>query len=240
MIEEPFSEDYFWYDESESDPEFLDHWSDPLSSPSSDDWGWDEWGDLVVFRPMGHEPGYNYPLVICLSQDELPGVALRDWFPDLSDRNYIGAEVQLPVGSTDFQNADRVAVAIREVVAMYGIHLRRIWIAGVGESADAVLRMLPLLSKLVTGGIAIAPKELDTTGLCSVHAAIDKTLYLATQSGHDTDLAESVAEYWTMMGWQCALSEWESMETSRLAICRDLNAWLMQQICSPAGQDSRG
>ena len=189
---------------------------------------------------MGYEPAYNYPLIICLSLDELTGVALHDWFPDLSDRNYMGAEVQLRAGSTDSQNADRVAVAIREVVAMYGIHMRRIWIAGVGEAADAVLRMLPLLSKLVTGGIAIAPRELDTSGLSSVHAAFDKSLYLASESGDETDLAESVAEYWTMIGWQCALSEWESVVTSRLAICRDINAWLMQQVCAPAGQDSRG
>lgn len=241
MIEGPFSEDYFWYDESESDPEFLGHWSDPLSPPSSDDWGWDEWGDLVVFRPIGHEPKYNYPLVIWLSQDAVPGVTLHDWFPDLSDRNYIGAEIQLRPGATDFQNADRVGVAIREVVAMYGIHRRRIWIAGVGEAADAVLRMLPLLSRLVSGGIAIAPTELDKSGLNAVHAAsVDQSLYLATVIGDDTDLAESVAEYWEMIGGQCDLSEWESPATSRLAICRDLNTWLMQLVCSPAGQDSLG
>lgn len=240
MIEGPFSEDYFWYDESESDPEFLDHWSDPPSAPSNDDWGWDEWGDLIVFRPVGHEPAYHYPLVLWLSQDEVPGVTLRDWFPDLSDRNYIGAEILLQSGSTDFQNADQVGVAIREVAAMYGIHRRRVWIAGVGPAADAVLRMLPMLSGLVSGGIAIAATELDLAGLSSVHTAFETSLYLATQSGEESHFAESVAEYWSMLGGQCALSEWKSVEASRLAICRDLNAWLMQLVCAPAGQDSRG
>ena len=240
MIEGPFSEDYFWHDESESAPEFLDHWNNSLSTQSHDDWEWDEWGDLVVYRPVSYEPAYKYPLVLWLSPDAVPGVTLRDWFPDLNDRNYVGAEVQWLDGSTAIQNADRVAVAIREVVALYGIHLRRIWIAGVGPAADAVLQMLPALSRLVTGGIAIAPCKLDPSDLHSVQAASDKSLYLATQFGADCEVAPSLAEHWTINGGPCHLTERISKDASRLALCRDLNTWLMMQVCAPVELGSRG
>lgn len=240
MIFGPFSDEFFWYDESESDPEFLDPLHDPLSPQSQDDWGWDEWGDLVVYRPVGYEPGYQYPLVIWLSQDEVSGVTLHDWFPDLSDRNYVGAEVRLLPGSTVLQNVDRVAVAIREVVALYGIHMQRVWIAGVGEAADAVLRMLPALSRLVSGGIAIAPAALEPLDPQVLHAANEKTLYLATTVGDESAVAESVAESWDIHGGRCDLTAWESMESSRLALCRDLNAWLMEQVCAPAESGLRG
>ncbi len=240
MIEGPFSEDYFWYDESESDPEFLDHWDDTLSAQSSDDWGWDEWGDLVVFRPVGYSPRYQYPLIVWLSLDAVPGVTLRDWFPDLSDRNYIGAEIRLSADLTISQNADRVAIAIREIVALYGIHMRRIWVAGTGSAADAVLQMLPALSRLVAGGVAITPAELDAADPYSSLGLSGKTLYIATETGAATEAAECLQEEWEIHDADCHLTEWDSIDATRLAICRDLNAWLMQQVCAPAGHDSRG
>jgi hypothetical protein len=55
VIDGPISDDIFWFDESVNDSGFLDNDDDHFSSGSSDDWGWDEWGDLVVFRPIGHE-----------------------------------------------------------------------------------------------------------------------------------------------------------------------------------------
>lgn len=240
MLDGPFSEDYFWHDQSESAPEFLDHWNDSLSTQSHDDWDWDEWGDLVVYRPVGYETGYKYPLVIWLSPDAVPGVTLRDWFPDLNDHNYVGAEVQLRSGSTVAQHADRVAIAIREVVALYGIHQRRIWIAGVGPAADAVLQMLPALSRLVTGGIAIAPALLEPSEPHTAQAAYNKSLYLATEIGEDSAVAESLAECWDIHGGRCDVTAWESLAASRLALCRDLNTWLMEQVCAPVELDSRG
>ena len=240
MIFGPISDEFFWYDESESAPGCLDPWPDPLSPQSPDDWGWDEWGDLVVYRPVGYEPGYQYPLVIWLSQDKVPGVTLRDWFPDLNDRNYVGAEVRLHPGSTVLQNADRVAVAIREVVALYGIHLRRVWIAGVGPAADTVLKMLPALSRLVSGGIAIAPGELEWVDPQTEQAAYDQTLYLATAASDVSEFAETLTESWNINGGRCDLTEWESIPASRLDLCRDLNTWLMEQVCAPAELDSRG
>ena len=240
MIFGPFSDEFFWYDESESHPEFLDPWHDALSPQSPDDWSWEEWGDLVVFQPVGYESRYEYPLVIWLSLDQVSGVTLRDWFPDLSERNYVGAEVRLLPGSTILQNADRVAVALREVVALYGIHRQRVWIAGVGSAADEVLQLLPALSRLVSGGIAIAPCAPVPSDFHSTEAACEQTLYLATQIGDVREGAASQAEHWDINGGPCHLTERVSMDASRLALCRDLNAWLMGQVCAPAELESRG
>ena len=242
VIHGPFSEEFFWYDETESDPEFLDHGDNHLSPQSSDDWGWDEWGDLVVYRPVGYEPGYEYPLVVWLSLDELAGVTLRDWFPDLSERNYLGVEVSLSPESTTSQNANRVSLAIREVAAMYRVHRRRIWIAGVGPAADWVLRLLPAMTGPCRGGIAIAPTELRTRDAEPDAEVLEQArgLYLATQIEGETSVAETTLEDVELSEFPCHRTDWESVDASRLAICRDLNEWLMQQVCAPAGLDSRG
>jgi len=242
VIHGPFSEDFFWYDDNESDPELLDHWDDHLAPQSSDDWGWDEWGDLVVFRPVGHEPGYEYPLVVWLSLDDLTGVTIRDWFPDLSDRNYLGVEVQLFPELSASQNANRVSLAIREVAAVYRVHRRRIWIAGAGRAADCVLRMLHAMTGPWTGGIAIAPTQLELLTEYSPSGAAEqtKTLYLATESGDDHEAAQTILEDRDQSEFSGHLTAWESIEASRVAICRDVNEWLMQQVCALAGLDSRG
>jgi hypothetical protein len=240
VIHGPFSEDFFWFDDAESDPEFLDHYDDQLSPQSSDDWGWDEWGDLVVYRPVGHEPAYKYPLLIWLTVlDEVAGVTLRDWFPDLSDRNYIGAEVHISPELSATQNSNRVSLALREIAALYGIHRQRIWIAGSGAAADWVLKLLPTLTGPITGGIAIAPLELAPIDENILDDELDRSLFLAIDSSDDPELADAFAEDWDFSLGHCHLSEWESIENSRLAICRDLNAWLMERICAPAGNDSR-
>lgn len=233
-----FSEDFFWYDDSESDPEFLDHWDGHFSPESSDDWGWDEWGDLVVYRPVGYEPGYEYPLVVWLSLDDVAGVTLRDWFPDLSDRNYLGAEVQLSAELNASESANRVSLAIREVAALYRVHRRRIWIAGAGRAADAVLRLLSSTTGLWAGGIAIAPTamELLEESPTSSASAQPRMLYLAAESGADHEGAETILEDRDQTEFSCHLTAWESIEASRLAICRDVNGWLMQQVCAPVGR----
>ncbi|MFO1008028.1 MAG: hypothetical protein U0929_18865 [Planctomycetaceae bacterium] len=240
MIDGPISDDFFWFDESEPDSEFLDNDDDHFSSGSSDNWGWDEWGDLVVFRPIGHEPRYQYPLVVWLSVDDAIGLTLRDWFPDLSDRNYLGAEVSISPTLTVEQNANRVLLAIREIAAQYRVHRHRIWIAGVGPAADWVLRMLAECPGPVTGGVAISPSVAPTGVVTGQAPVIDpsKALYLATESGADREAMVSVLAERGLKPGQYACPEWESIDFSRLAVCRDLNIWLMQQVCTPAGHDS--
>jgi len=242
VIYGPFSEEFFWYDDSESDPELYDYDNDHLSPQSNDSWGWDEWGDLVVFRPVGLAPRYSYPLILWLSLDDFSGVTLRDWFPDLSDRNYLGAEVQLDPGMSVSQNANRISQAIREVAAQYQVHRNRIWIAGVGAAADWVLRLLPDFSGPLTGGIAIAPTErqLIPGNPAFELLAETKTIYLATESEEEREAAEVFSAAFDFREEQIHVSHWESLEASRLEICRDLNVWLMQQVCAPAGLDSRG
>ncbi len=242
VIDGPISDDFFWYDESENDLEFLDHDDAHFSSESSDGWSWDDWGDLVVFRPIGHEPRYHYPLVMWLSVDDTAGNTLRDWFPDLSDRNYLGAEVSISSQQTAEQNADRILLAVREIAAQYRVHRHRIWIAGVGRAADWVLRLLPCFSELNVGGVALGPdvRSWDQAGFEPEAFGPPKTLYLATAGGRDHETALSMLAGMGLREGQYACPEWESMEDSRLATCRDLNLWLMQQVCAPAGHDSRG
>ena len=245
MIHGPLSDDFFWYDESESYPEFQEHWDNHNSSPSADDWGWDEWGDLVVFRPVHHEPNYRYPLVVWLSQDEVAGVTLRDWFPELSERNYLGAEIGCPGQTPTTQLIDQVSVAIREIAAIYRVHPHRVWIAGVGVAADQVVQILMASPALVRGGIAIAPTGLAATAseqsaaLHNTREVRDKSLYLATESNLDPARVESFLEDWDLRGGHSQQTAWESTLASRLAICNDLNGWLMQQVCTPAETDTR-
>lgn len=242
MIDGPISDDFFWFDESETDSEFLDNDDDHFSSGSSDDWSWDEWGDLVVFKPVAHEPRYQYPLVVWLSVGDTVGLTLRDWFPDLSERNYLGAEISIWPQLTATQNANRISLAIREIAAQYRVHRNRIWIAGVGPAADWVLRLLAECQGPVTGGVAINPSVSQWNVTAGDTPIIDqsKTLYLATESGADREAVLSMLAERGLKPGQYACPEWESIDFSRLAVCRDLNVWLMQQVCAPAGRDSCG
>ncbi len=242
MIDGPISDDIFWFDESVNDSGFLDDDDDHFSSGSSDDWGWDEWGDLVVFRPIGHEPHYQYPLVLWLSVDDTIGITLRDWFPDLSERNYLGAEISISPQLTPSQNANRISLAIREIAAQYRVHRERIWIAGVGPAADCVLRLLAECPGPVTGGVAINPTVSQWGVVPGETPVMDqsKTLYLATESGAEREAVRSMLAERGLKPGQYACPEWESIDFSRLAVCRDLNVWLMQQVCTPAGLDSCG
>lgn len=233
VIQDPFSEEYFWFDQSEFD-------SDPLDSLDSfdldsgrDNWGWDEWGDLCVFRPHGYEPAYRYPLLVWITLEETPDQALRDWFPDISERNYVAAGVQLRRFDSVTQNTDRLVTSIREVAALYGIHPSRIWIAGQGAAADWALRLLPSITKLVQGVIAVTPQDMNTADSQLTRAVLGRDLFLVSDR-NDADPCEALLEAWEAEGGRGNGLTIDSVAASRLEICRTLNEWLMQRVCSPA------
>jgi hypothetical protein len=233
VIQDPFSEEYFWFDPSEVDSDPLDSFDHFDLDSARDNWGWDEWGDLCVFRPQGYEPAYRYPLLVWLTLDETPDQALRDWFPDISERNYVAAGVQIRRFDSVAQNRDRLVASIREVAALYGVHPSRIWIAGQGAAADWALRLLPSIAKFVQGVIAVTPRNLDPAEQQSASAARGKELFVVTDR-HQADLAQALTEYWEIGGGQGRCLTIDAVAASRLVICRALNDWLMQQVCSPA------
>lgn len=233
MIHDPFSEEFFWFDEPEWDSHSLDSWESENLDPGRDQWGWDEWGSVCVFRPQGYEPQYRYPLIVWLSVDEPPQQALRDWFPDLSDRNYISVGIEIQRSDSFSQNADRVAIAIREVAALYGIHPGRVWIAGCGPAAEWSLWLLPHLSRLVSGAIALLPWIAEPLEQPALQAAVNKNLFLVSERGDANELADRFAEYWEMCGGDQDSFVVDSLMDNRLSICRELNRWLMRQV-SPA------
>lgn len=211
----------------------LDSWGSAFAPEADDRWGWEEWGMVTLFRPEGHEPAYAYPLIVWLSSDTTPGVTLRDWFPDLSERNYIGAECSPQAGSP---LALQIRNTVRDVSQIYQIHPRRVWIAGQGAAADVVLRELPALVPVVAGVIALHPTEpLDSIepALTVAHRA---SLYLSLISPRE-DEAEQVSAAWRDAEGQCrcVLTVPDDSE-ERLAICRDLNVWLMEQVVAPASR----
>jgi hypothetical protein len=234
VIQDPFSEEYFWFDESEWNSDPLESWDAHTLDSARDNWGWDEWGDLCVFRPHGYEPAYRYPLLVWLTLEETPDQALRDWFPDMSDRNYVAVGVRIRRTDSVARNADQVVTSIREVAALYGIHPSRVWIAGQDAAADWALRLLPSVSKLVQGVIAITPKALDPVEQHASQTLRGKQLFLVTEDNDEADLAMSLVEYWEMSEGQGQCLAVESLSTARLAICRELNEWLMRQVCTPA------
>ena len=232
MIHDPFSEDSFWFDEPDWTPDSLNSEDDFGLSPTTDQWGWDEWGELCVFRPQGYEPCYRYPLLVWLSVDESPDQTLRDWFPDVSDRNYLAVGIPLRREANLVQNAELVATSIREVSALYGIHSDRIWIAGTGAAAEWASWLLPHLSSVVAGLVAIAPWLDDPLDQPALQAATGKQLFLVTAEDDSAELAKSFAEYWEMCAGDFTMITVNSLEKSRIEICRELNLWLMKQVCS--------
>lgn len=234
MIQDPFSEEYFWFDESEWNSEPLDTWDTHALDSARENWGWDEWGDLCVFRPLGYEPAYRYPLLVWLTLDESPDQLLRDWFPDLSDRNFVGVGVRIQKAESLARNAELVASSIREVAALYGIHHSRIWLAGLESGANWAMKLFSSLSKLTRGVIAIAPGQTECAEVPVPSSLKEKSLFLACEDGLEWNWAEPLIEQWEAAQGQADCLTIETWGSSRLAICKELNIWLMEQVCAPS------
>lgn len=246
MIQRPFTDGFFWDEEPDPDSSSLDPWGDDLSdhsnlSPHSpDDWKWEEWEDVTVFLPIGLEPNYRYPLILWLNCTELAGPVLRDWFPDLSDRNYVGAEVHLPLQASFDVVTQYVDNALREISTFYNIHPRHIWVAGSGVTGEWAARLVRETSLSVTGVVLVAPNTATISDVCfDGHWPSEYDLYLAFTGDLEMATREAIDVAICNSSVHCRITHWDSLVSDRLRICSDLNVWLMQQVCLPASGDAQ-
>ncbi len=233
LIDSPNPDEPDWDDAFDSLSDPLDSWGQSQDADLDEQWACEPWGDLTLFRPEGQESSYAYPLLIWLSIDATPGVTLRDWFPDLSERNYVGVEVPchgMPA------LAQRVEQAIHEAGRFSNIHPQRIWLAGRGAAADAALACLPLLAPVIAGVVALHPTHPVPAIESACSAAPFVTLYLALTGPRESE-ADQVSAAWRDAGGdcRCVLTVPDDAE-ERLAICSDLNVWLMEQVTAPVAR----
>lgn len=114
----------------------------------------------AVYIPDSYTHSYQYPLVCVLHDHDRSERDLDEWFPAVSDQNYIGLGIRAPFparsglpgqfrwrGQRPDASWGAIASAISEVTQEWNIHPDRIFLHGVGNGGVIALQQI-LLSRL--------------------------------------------------------------------------------------------
>ena len=114
-------------------------------------------GCSSIFLPEHFEPDYAYPLLAYLHEDGTSDLALSDWFPQISERNYLGLGIRAPFPTTlgmpgqyrwlvhrPDASIGKVRESLEDAVRMLNIHPERIYLFGEGVGAIVALQVLLL------------------------------------------------------------------------------------------------
>lgn len=185
---------------------------------------------LPVFVPQGYEPGYDYPLLVWLTDPTDASFDLAASMSRMSLRNFVA--VHAAGGET------AVWRAIDTVRSRLSIHPRRIWLVGQGSGGTEAFRIgcrhADLFAGIVSlgGGFPLeeaafaridAVRRLPMLHCCrgaaddAAAARIDRTLRLFHAAGAMLAIR--------IYPGQC--------DPSRVAL-GDVNRWLMEEICGPS------
>jgi len=127
----------------------------PVDSPLSRQQVWST--GPTLFLPESYSPTYQYPLVCVLHDHDRSEQELWNWFPKISDQNFLGLGIRAPFPSRSGlpgqfrwrgQRPDAswgaIASSIREVTQEHSVHPDRIYLHGVGNGAVIALQQLLL------------------------------------------------------------------------------------------------
>jgi phospholipase/carboxylesterase len=201
-----------------------------------------------VFIPEHYEAGYSYPLIVWFHGDGGSESELADVMPSISDRNYIGVALRGDLTSGNgfgwtFGAAPTPELIhdVRSIVTSlrreYHIHSERIYLAGFGSGATTAIQLMLARPEWFGGVISFSgemPKE--DTPLVQAEDLKDKRILLTTSIGSATTRVGDVVAAGRMLysvGMQVGTRVYQNVENSPTPkMLRDLNSWLMDDICS--------
>ena len=202
----------------------------------------------AVYLPEHYEAGYAYPLIVWFHGDGASEAELAQVMPSISDRNYIGVALRgdLVSGtghgwSVDGTPSPELLQDVRSVVTSlrreYHIHSERIYLAGVGSGATTAVRLM-LNKPEWFGGVISFSGEMPKPDapLAQVEDLKDKRILLATSMGSTTTRVGDVVAAGRLLysaGMKVGTRVYQGAESSPTTnMLRDLNSWLMDDICS--------
>ncbi|MCE9630360.1 MAG: hypothetical protein K8S94_06545 [Planctomycetia bacterium] len=193
------------------------------SRPAIADWT----KGMSVFMPQGYEPGYDYPLLVWLTDPTERAFDLARVMTRVSLRNFVA--VQAAGGET------AVWRSVDAVSARLSIHPRRIWLIGHGSGGTEAFRIGCRHPEAFAGVVSLGgPFPLDESAFARVEAVRRLPMLYCCRGTSAVSAAahtDRTLRLFHAAGAMLAMRIYPgSGELSRAAL-GDVNRWLMDEIC---------
>lgn len=213
----------------------------PASAPV--DGGW--LGDDQLFTPLGHEPGYDYPLLVWL-----PGAAGRRPFDlgrvmqRVSLRNYIAVAPAAAAGDAPSLGLDgMIWRSIDRVSRRFAVHRRRIFLVGHGSGGSDAFRIGCRHAREFAGVISLGGAFPLDESLFAALADVRRLPMLLCCRRHA--VADAPAHTDRMLrlfhaaGAALAMRIYPDRDDLSRTVLADVNRWVMDEVCgTPATEHS--
>jgi predicted esterase len=196
-----------------------------------------------VYLPCHYEPYYRYPLVLWL--ESRPG-ELRNWFPAISERNYLAVGVQGPLAARTVLGGsswprDRSAIAaateaihaaIQQVTGEFSIHPERVFLAGLHDTAALALTVGLTHPQEFAGVAAIDPGAVPLMLLLREFRRMKARRVFVGVSERKNSYRpiEELADLLETAGAELATYNACTAENPQ-PLAQRLDAWMIQTIC---------
>lgn len=198
-----------------------------------------------LFMPLGHEPGYDYPLLVWLSDATAAAEAGRPFdlgrvMTRVSLRNHVAVQ---PVAAAGEDRADAVWRSIERVSERVAIHRHRIFLVGQGSGGTDAFRIACRHPDEFAGVVSLGgPFPLDE-GLFARLAEIRRLpmLLCCQRSGVISGAAHTdrMLRLFHAAGAALAMRIYPGRDDLSRAALADVNRWVMDEVCgTPAGTPS--
>jgi phospholipase/carboxylesterase len=185
-----------------------------------------------LFMPQGYEPGYDYPLLVWLADDE--GFDLGRVMTRTSLRNFVAVQPR-PDRAVDIEDSAWQAIdAARDRAS---IHPDRIFLVGRGTRGTDAFRIACRHAEAFAGVVSIGGGfPLDETSFVRLHAVRRLPMLLCCQADAAVAAApqtDRTLRLFHAAGAMLAVRIYPSGRDLSRAVLADVNRWLMDEICGP-------
>ena len=182
---------------------------------------------MPVFVPQGYEAGYDYPLLVWLTDPTSTGFDLGRVMARLSLRNFVA--VQAAGGST------AVWRAIDRVVDRLSIHPRRIWLVGHAAGGTEAFRVACRHPESFAGAVSLGGRFPLDEAIFSRIEAVRRMPMLqccsTAQAAAGADHTDRTLRLFHAAGAMLAMRIYPGANDLSKAMLGDVNRWLMEEIC---------
>jgi predicted esterase len=202
-------------------------------------------GDDRLFMPLGHEPGYDYPLLVWLSGATVAAEAGKPFdlgrvMTRVSLRNHVAVQ---PVAAAGEDLEEAVWRSIERVCERVAIHRHRIFLVGQGSGGTEAFRIACRHAGEFAGVASLGgPFPLDE-GLFARLADVRRLpMLLCCQRSSVVSRAahtDRMLRLFHAAGAALAMRIYPGRDDLSRAALADVNRWVMDEVCgAPAGTPS--
>ena len=186
-----------------------------------------------LFMPQGYEPGYDYPLLVWLADDD--GFDLGRVMTRTSLRNFVAVQPGRPEAGEDLEDAVWRAIdAIRDRAS---IHPRRIFLAGRRAAGTEAFRIAcrhpDAFGGVVSIGGGFPLAESSFARLREVRRLPMLMCCRAAAARTAAEQTDRTLRLFHAAGAMLAMRIYPGRRDLSRAVLADVNRWLMDEICGP-------